>query len=159
MVKLKRHSSSYETDQGKQPRKVFIFFLTGVRNSRPTCPFFIFFYFFLTGVRTVGLPALFLFFFYFFSDRCQNSRPTCPPVEEQPQASCATSSDDVSANPTSMHKIIDIGNFAGRSLSERDRRTSLLKITGLHLHTIFVWYTEASRSNVSKCDGWRSLSG
>jgi len=34
VVKLKRHSSSYETDQGEQPRK-----------------------FFLTGVRTVGLPA------------------------------------------------------------------------------------------------------
>ena len=82
VVKLKRHSSSYETDQGKQPRKVFI------------------------------VP-------------CQNSRPTCPPVEEQPQASCATGSDDVSANPPSMHKIIDIGNFAGRSLSERDRRTLL----------------------------------
>ena len=82
-VKLKRHSSSYETDQGEQPRKVFI-------------------------------------------DRCQNSRPSCPPVEEQPQASCATGSDDVSANPPSMHKFIDIGNFAGRSLSERDRRTLLL---------------------------------
>ena len=81
MVKIKRHSSSYETDQGKQPRKVFI-------------------------------------------DRCQNGRPTCPPVEEQ--ASCATGSDDVSANPPSMHKIIDIGNLARRSLSERDRRTSLL---------------------------------
>ena len=58
MVKLKRHSSSYETDQGEQPRKVFI-------------------------------------------DRCQNSRPTCSPVEEQPQASGATGSDDVSANPRS----------------------------------------------------------
>ena len=80
VVKLKRRSSSYETDQGKQPRQVFI-------------------------------------------DRCQNSRPTCPPVEEQPQASCPTGSDDVSANPPSMHTIIDIGNFAGRSLSERDRRT------------------------------------
>ena len=111
MVKLQRHSSSYEIDQGKQPRKVFI-------------------------------------------DRCQKSRPTCPPVEEQPQASCATGSDDVSANPPSMHKTIDIGKFAGRSLSERDRRTSLLKIAGLQLHTIFVWYTQASRS-----DGWRSLSG
>ena len=83
MVKIKRHSSSYETDQGKQPRKVFI-------------------------------------------DRCQNSRPTCSPVEEQPQASCATGGDDVSANPPSMHKNIDIGNFAGRSLSERDRITLLL---------------------------------
>ena len=61
-----------------------------------------------------------------FIDRCQNSRPTCPPVEEQPQASCATGSDDISANPPSMNKIIDVGNFAGRSLSERDRRTSLL---------------------------------
>ena len=59
VVKLKSHSSSCETDQGKQPRKVFI-------------------------------------------DRCQNSRPTCPPVEEQPQASGATGSDDVSANPPSM---------------------------------------------------------
>ena len=83
VVKTIRHSSSHETDQGKQPRKVFI-------------------------------------------DLCQNSRPTCPPVEEQPQASCATGSDDVSANPPSMHKIIDIGKFAGRSLSESDRRTSLL---------------------------------
>ena len=78
VVKLQRHSSSYETDQGKQPRKVFI-------------------------------------------DRCQNSRPTCSPIEEQ--ASGAIGSDDVSANPQSMHKIIDIGNFVGRSLSERDRRT------------------------------------
>ena len=52
MVKSKRHSCSYETDQGKQPRKVFI-------------------------------------------DGCQNSRPTCSPVEEQPQASCATGRDDV----------------------------------------------------------------
>ena len=78
VVKLKRHSSSYETDQGKQPRNVFI-------------------------------------------DRCQNSRPTCSPVEEQ--ASGAIGSDDVSANPQRMHKIIDIGNFVGRSLSERDRRT------------------------------------
>ena len=59
VVKLKRHSSSYAKDQGKQPRKVFI-------------------------------------------DRCQNSRPTCPPVEEQPQASCATGSDDVSANPSRL---------------------------------------------------------
>jgi len=49
VVKLKRHSSSYETDQGEQPRKVFI-------------------------------------------DRCQNSRPTCPPVAVQPQASGATGS-------------------------------------------------------------------
>jgi len=56
VVKLKRHSSSYERYQGEQPRKVFI-------------------------------------------DRCQNSRPTCPPVEEQPQASGAIGSYDVSANP------------------------------------------------------------
>ena len=113
---IKKTFISYETDQGEQPRKVFI-------------------------------------------DGCQNSRPTCPQIEEQPKASFAIGSDDVSANPPSMHKIIDIGNFAGRSLSERDRRTSLLKITGLHLHTIFVWCTQASRSDVSKCDGWRSLSG
>ena len=65
VVKLKRHSSSYETDQGEQPRKVYI-------------------------------------------DRCQNSKPTCPPVEEQPQASGATGSYDVSANPPSMHKNIDV---------------------------------------------------
>jgi len=52
VVKLKRHSSSYETDQGEQPRKVFI-------------------------------------------GRCQNSTPTCPPVDEQPQASGASGSDDV----------------------------------------------------------------
>ena len=50
MVKLKRNSSSHETDQGEQPGKVFI-------------------------------------------DRCQNGRSTCPPVEEQPQASGATASD------------------------------------------------------------------
>ena len=81
MVQLKRHSSSYETDQGEQPRKVFI-------------------------------------------DGCQNSRPTCSPVEEQ--ASGAIGSDDVSPNPQSMHKIIDIGNLVGRSLDERDRRTLLL---------------------------------
>ena len=43
------------------------------------------------------------------------------PVEEQ--ASGAIGSDDVSTNPQSMHKIIDIGSFVGRSLSERDRRT------------------------------------
>jgi len=78
VVKLKRHSSSYETDQGEQPRNVFI-------------------------------------------DGCQNSKPTCSPVEEQ--ASCAIGSDDVSANPQRMHKITDIGNSVGRSLSERDRRT------------------------------------
>jgi len=59
-------------------------------------------------------------------DQCQNSRPTCPPVEEQPQASFVTGSDDVSANLPSMYKIIDIGNFAGRSLSEHDRKTVLL---------------------------------
>jgi len=64
-VKLKRHSSSYETDQGDKPRKVFI-------------------------------------------DRCQKSRPTCPPVEEQPQASGAAGSYDVSANPPSKHKIIGV---------------------------------------------------
>jgi len=46
-----------------------------------------------------------------FIDRCQNSRPTCPPVEEQSQSSCRIGSDDVSANPPSMHKIIDIGNL------------------------------------------------
>ena len=77
MVQLKRHSYSYETDQGEQPRKVVI-------------------------------------------DGCQNSRPTCSPIEEQ--ASGAIGNDDVSAHPQSMHKIIDIGNFVGRSLSERDRR-------------------------------------
>ena len=110
VAKLKRHSSSYETDQGKQPRKVFI-------------------------------------------DGCQNSRPTCPPVEEQPQASCANGNDDISANPQNMHKIIDIGNVVGRSLSERDRRILLLNIAGLHLYTIFVWYTQGSRSDVSKCNG------
>jgi len=65
VVKLKRYSSSYETDQGEQPRKVFI-------------------------------------------DRSQNSRHTCPQVEEQPKASGATGSDDVSANPPSMHKIIAV---------------------------------------------------
>jgi len=43
-----------------------------------------------------------------FIDRCRNSRPTCPPVEEQPQASGAAGSDDVSANPPSMHKIIGV---------------------------------------------------
>ena len=95
---IKRHSSSYDTYQGEQPRKVFI-------------------------------------------DRCQNSRPTCPQVEEQPQASGATGSDDISANPPSMHKIIDIGNFAGRSLSERDRITLLLNSWTPYLHTTFVLYT------------------
>jgi len=34
VVKLNRHSSSYETDQGEQPRKVFI---DRCQNSRPTC--------------------------------------------------------------------------------------------------------------------------
>jgi len=60
VVKVKRHLSSCETDQGKKPRKVFI-------------------------------------------DRCQNSRPTCPQSKEQPQASGATGSDDVSPNPLSMY--------------------------------------------------------
>ena len=64
VVKLKRHSSSYETDQGEKPQS--------------------------------------------FIHRCQNSRPTCPPVEEQ--ASGATGSDD-SANPRSMYKVNDIGNL------------------------------------------------
>jgi len=32
VVKSKRHSSSYETDQGEQPRKVL---LTGVRTGGP----------------------------------------------------------------------------------------------------------------------------
>jgi len=73
VVKVKRHLSSCETDQGKKPRKVFI-------------------------------------------DRCQNSRPTCPQSKEQPQASGATGSDDVSPNPLSMYKINDIVNFVGRSL-------------------------------------------
>ena len=67
VVKLKRHSSSYETDQGEKPRS--------------------------------------------FIHRCQNSRPTCPPVEEQSQASGATGSDDVSANPPSMYEVDDIGNL------------------------------------------------
>ena len=98
VVKLKRHSSSYETDQGKQTRKVFI-------------------------------------------DRCQNSRPTCSLVDEQPQASCATDSDDVSANPPSTHKIIDIGNFAGRSLSERDRKILLLNSWTPSPHDFRVVYT------------------
>jgi len=35
VLKLKRHSSSYETDQGEQPRKVFI---DQCQNSRPTYP-------------------------------------------------------------------------------------------------------------------------
>ena len=63
VVKLKRHSSSYETDQDQdeQPRKDFI-------------------------------------------DRCQKSRPTCPPVVVQPQAFGATGSYDVSGNPPSMHR-------------------------------------------------------
>ena len=65
VMNVKRHSSLYETDQGEQPRNIFI-------------------------------------------DRCQNSRPTCSPVEEQPQASGSTGSDDVSANPPSMHKIIGV---------------------------------------------------
>ena len=68
VVKLKRRSSSYETDQGEKPRKVLF-----------------------TGVRTVGLP---------------DHR-----LKEQPQASGATGSDDVSANPPSMCKVNDIGNL------------------------------------------------
>jgi len=43
-----------------------------------------------------------------FIDRCQKSRPTCLPVEERPQASGATGSDDVSANPPRKHKIIGV---------------------------------------------------
>jgi len=35
VVKFKRHSSSYETDQVEWPRKVFIGLC---QNSRPTCP-------------------------------------------------------------------------------------------------------------------------
>jgi len=74
VVKLKRHSSSYETDQGDKPRKVFI-------------------------------------------DRCQKSRPTCPPVEEQPQASGATGSYDILANSPSKRKIIGVrqGFLLGRA--------------------------------------------
>jgi len=120
VVKLKRHSSSYETDQGEQPRKFFI-------------------------------------------DRCQNSRPTCPRVEEQPQASGATGSDDVSANPPSIYKIIDIGNFVGRSLSERDRRTLLLIAGFLHLLMLMfdfrVVHTGFQKRDVCKCNGWKSLIG
>ena len=67
VVKLKRHSSSYETDQGEASKSVIHW--------------------------------------------CQNSRPTCPPVEEHPQASGATGSGDVSANPPSMYKVNDIGNL------------------------------------------------
>jgi len=62
VVKLKRHSSSYEVDQGEQPQIVFI-------------------------------------------DRYQNGRPTCTPVEEQPQA---PGSDDVPANPPRMHEVIAV---------------------------------------------------
>ena len=43
-----------------------------------------------------------------FIDRCQNSTPTCPPVEKQPQASGATGSHNVSTNPPSMHKVIGV---------------------------------------------------
>jgi len=69
VVKLKRHSSSYETDQGEKFRKVFI-------------------------------------------DRCQNSRSTCPLVEEQPYASGAIGSDDVSANPqNTFRRIPDFGEY------------------------------------------------
>ena len=66
MVKLKRHSSSYETDQGEQPRKVFI-------------------------------------------DGCQNSRPTCSPIEEQ--ESGAIGSDDVSANPEACIRLLTLGTL------------------------------------------------
>ena len=118
-MKLKRHSSwyeTYETDQGEQPRKAFI-------------------------------------------DRCQNSKPTCPLVEEQPQASGTTGSGDVSAKPQSMYKINEIGNFVGCSLSERDRKPLLLNSWTPSSYD-FQWYTQASRSDVSKCNGWRrSLSG
>jgi len=34
VVKLKRHSSSYETDQGEEPQKVFI---DRCQYGRPTC--------------------------------------------------------------------------------------------------------------------------
>ena len=84
VVKLKRHSSSYETDQGDKPRKVFI-------------------------------------------DRCQMSRPTCPPVEEQPQASGATGSYHVAANLPSKHKIV--GARQGSLLE--GRKTFALKINNL----------------------------
>ena len=66
MVQLKRHSYSYETDQGEQPRKVVI-------------------------------------------DGCQNSRPTCSPIEEQ--ASGAIGSDDVSANPKACIRLLTLGTL------------------------------------------------
>jgi len=45
-----------------------------------------------------------------FIDRRQKSRPTCPLVEEHSQASGATGSDSVLANPVNMYKINDSGN-------------------------------------------------
>jgi len=58
-----------------------------------------------------------------------------------------------------MHKIIDIGNFVRRSLSERDGRILLLNSwTPLSSYDFCVVHT-SSRSYVSMCDGWRSLSG
>jgi len=61
-----------------------------------------------------------------FIDRRQKSRPTCPLVEEHSQASGATGSDSVLANPVNMYKINDSGNCVWRSLSERDWKTLLL---------------------------------
>jgi len=99
--------------------------------------------FLLTGVsvRTVGLH-------------------TCPPVEEQPQASGADGSDDVSANPVSMHKINDIGNFVGRFLSERDRKTLLVNSwTPSSSYDFPVVHTGLQKRRFQMQNGWWCSSG
>jgi len=56
----------------------------------------------------------------------RNNWPICPPVRRAATGVLCNWKCDVSANPPSMHKIIDSGNFAGRFLSEHNRRTLLL---------------------------------
>jgi len=69
-----------------------------------------------------------------FICQCQNSRPTCSPVEEQPQASGATGSCDVSANLPSMHKIIGVRESI---LLGAGRKKFALKINNLPKNNYF----------------------
>ena len=106
VVKLKRHSSPYETDQGEKPRKVLF-----------------------TGVRTVGLPV---------HRQKSSHRRLAQLVATMFQRT-----------PQACIRLMTLGTCA-RSLSERDGKL-YCKITELlHLHTIYLWCTQASKSDVSK---------
>ena len=81
-----------------------------------------------------------------FIDRYQNCRSTCPSLEKQPQASGATGSDEILANSPSIYKINDIGNFVEDfffGLWVNATENLHCQLAGLlHLHTIFLWYTQ-----------------